>query len=142
MPICGLKNRTLFNSRITDKHCGFLNEFGHWQQQYSRERPQNKTFIAALSAVGCGIDTSKIQHISRGINPTELETCDKGDVPLPVQTSEPFQTDISKSTLSSQFSERAKRKRKSYIPQKITRKCNGNSLTSVNIAYKCKKTAA
>jgi TnpA family transposase len=56
-----------------DRHSAFLDEFQHWQQRHNRSKPAKKTFIAAISAIGCDIGMGKILKISREINPSELE---------------------------------------------------------------------
>lgn len=54
-------------------HTGFLKEFQHWQQRYTKDRPANKTFYAGIIGLGCAIGIPKMGRISPQINETSLQ---------------------------------------------------------------------
>ena len=56
-----------------DRHSDFFKEFHHYQQSHNRIKPNKKTFIAAIIAIGCDIGMGKILKISKEINPSQLE---------------------------------------------------------------------
>ena len=56
-----------------NRYSVFLDEFQHWQQRYHHGRPAQKTFLAGIVGLGCGIGTRKMARISQQINEAELE---------------------------------------------------------------------
>ena len=56
-----------------NNHSGFLDAFEHWSIKYSKGKPSDKTFFAALMAYGCNIGKDKIAEVSKNINEYELE---------------------------------------------------------------------
>ncbi len=55
-----------------NKHTGFLEEFEHWQQRYTKNRATDKTLYAGIIGKGCAIGTPKIARISSQINENNL----------------------------------------------------------------------
>lgn len=53
-------------------HTGFLEEFEHWQQQYSKNTETDKALYAGVMGKGCAIGTPKIARISNQINENRL----------------------------------------------------------------------
>lgn len=53
---------------------GFLNEFQHHSNKYLKERPENKTFIAATIGIGCHFSTPQFAKLSRSLNNAALIT--------------------------------------------------------------------
>lgn len=58
---------------VIEKYTGFLDPFEHYSVKYSKKRPSQVTFFAAIMAYGCNIGISKMAKISRGIDPYDLE---------------------------------------------------------------------
>jgi hypothetical protein len=56
-----------------NKASNFLEVFEHWQKQYNKSKPPDKTFLAGIIGYGCQIGTNKIAKISKEINEHELE---------------------------------------------------------------------
>jgi len=56
-----------------NKSAHFLDAFEHWQVKYTRDRPPESIFWAAIIGYGCNIGTNRIAKISRQINESELE---------------------------------------------------------------------
>jgi TnpA family transposase len=56
-----------------NRYSGFLDEFQHFQQRYHHGRPAQKSFLAGIVGLGCGIGTRKLARISQQINEAELE---------------------------------------------------------------------
>jgi len=56
-----------------NRHCGFLEEFQHWQQRYNRSHLAQKTLYAGIMGLGCAIGTRKMAQISSMIDESELE---------------------------------------------------------------------
>jgi len=56
-----------------NKSAHFLDAFEHWQVKYTRARPPESIFWAAIIGYGCNIGTHRIAKISRQINESELE---------------------------------------------------------------------
>lgn len=54
-------------------HTGFLEEFHHWQQRYSKSRPADKILYAGIVGLGCAIGIPKMGQISPQINETSLQ---------------------------------------------------------------------
>lgn len=55
-----------------NKHTGFLEEFEHWQQRYTKNSATNKALYAGIIGKGCAIGTPKIARISSQINENNL----------------------------------------------------------------------
>ncbi len=55
-----------------NQHTGFLKEFRHWQQRYTKNRATDKTLYAGIIGKGCAIGTPKIARISSQINEGNL----------------------------------------------------------------------
>lgn len=56
-----------------NSHTGFLEEFQHWQQRYTKGRTADKTLYAGIIGLGCAIGIPKMGRISPQINETTLQ---------------------------------------------------------------------
>lgn len=56
-----------------NKLCQFTEPLEHWQIQYNREKPPEKTFFAGIIGYGCNLGIGKVAKISRNVNLHELE---------------------------------------------------------------------
>ncbi|MFT5098491.1 MAG: TnpA family transposase, partial [Planctomycetaceae bacterium] len=56
-----------------NQHTGFLDELEHWQQTHIRKPMRERTHLAAIMGLGCGIGTRKMGRISSQITEDELE---------------------------------------------------------------------
>lgn len=56
-----------------NKLCQFTEPLEHWQIQYNREKPPEKTFFAGIIGYGCNLGIGKVSKISRNVNLHELE---------------------------------------------------------------------
>ncbi len=54
-------------------HCGFLEEFGHWQNRYTNKTASNKVLYAGIMGLGCSIGTRKMARISSNIKENALQ---------------------------------------------------------------------
>jgi len=54
-------------------HTEFLQEFQHWQQQYSKGRTDDKILYAGIVGLGCAIGIPKMSRISKLINESALQ---------------------------------------------------------------------
>ena len=55
-----------------NRHSGFLEEFEHWQQRYTKNSATDKALYAGIIGKGCAIGTPKIARISNQINENNL----------------------------------------------------------------------
>jgi len=55
-----------------NKYTGFLEEFEHWQQRYTKNSATEKALYAGIIGKGCAIGTPKIARISNQINENNL----------------------------------------------------------------------
>lgn len=53
---------------------GVLNEFQHHSNKYLKDRPENKTFIAATIGIGCHFSTPQFVKLSKSLNNAALIT--------------------------------------------------------------------
>jgi len=50
----------------------FLDAFEHFSNKYRRKKPDLKSFIAAIIALGCNVGTGKIQKTAKGLDKIDL----------------------------------------------------------------------
>ena len=51
----------------------FMNDFKHWRNKYTRNKPSYQTFLAGITGYGCNVGIKKMAQISKNISESELE---------------------------------------------------------------------
>ena len=57
----------------TDRHCGMLNAFEHWQQSHIPQTASRPLLLAGIMGLGCGIGVRRMARISSRMTENELE---------------------------------------------------------------------